>query len=47
MFVIRLTRAGAAAGLFVLNVVEADKTPINMRGAGFYVFGPIPIDASG
>lgn len=41
------TALGVDAVAILYNVVQADKTSINMRGAGLYMFGPNPIDASG
>jgi len=38
---------GVDAVAILYNVVQAEKTSINMRGAGLYMFGPNPIDASG
>jgi hypothetical protein len=41
------TALGVDAVAILYNVVQADKTSINLRGAGLYMFGPNPIDASG
>jgi hypothetical protein len=38
---------GVDAVAILYNVVQADKTTINMRGAGLYMFGPNPIADSG
>ncbi|MGQ0429486.1 MAG: hypothetical protein ACT4UQ_06115 [Gammaproteobacteria bacterium] len=38
---------GVDAVVILDNVVQADKTTINMRGAGLYMFGPNPIAESG
>lgn len=38
---------GVDAVVILYNVVQADKTTINMRGAGLYMFGPNPIAESG
>jgi hypothetical protein len=43
-----LTKAlGVDAVAILYNVVQADKTTINMRGAGFYMFGPNPLPDCG
>ena len=41
------TALGVDAVAILYNVVQADKTSINMRGAGLYMFGPNPIADSG
>jgi hypothetical protein len=43
-----LTQAlGVDAVVILYNVVQADKTTINMRGAGLYMFGPNPLPDCG
>ncbi|MGQ0385264.1 MAG: hypothetical protein ACT4UP_11375 [Gammaproteobacteria bacterium] len=38
---------GVDAVVILYNVVQADKTAINMRGAGLYMFGPNPLPDCG
>ena len=38
---------GVDAVVILYNVVQADKSTINMRGAGLYMFGPNPVPNSG
>jgi len=40
-------KLGVDAVVILYNVVQADKTTINMRGAGLYMFGPNPVPNSG
>jgi hypothetical protein len=40
-------KLGVDAVVILYNVVQADKTAINMRGAGLYMFGPNPVPNSG
>jgi hypothetical protein len=40
-------KLGVDAVVILYNVVQADKSTINMRGAGLYMFGPNPVPNSG